>query len=156
MAKKDNIIDPPRRVSEKVPRVGGQSPESAIRRSLNSRKELVDSYETSAVDDLQKLWQEHEAMKDQTPIGKDRVARIFDFSHEARGQGGSFGYPLVSLIADSLCKFVEPKEQLDDEQLNIVQLHLLALKAVFRQRLKGQQPEMGSELTKLFAAIRTK
>ena len=154
MSKKDNLINPPKRVSEKVPPFGGPSPEAAIRRALNLNAELMDSYEGWAVDDLQKLWKEHDQLPKGQDVPKVQITKIFDIAHETRGQGGSFGYPLVSLIADSLCKFVEKKESLNPEQLNIVQLHLLALKAVLRQKLKGNQPEMGTELTKLLQAIR--
>ena len=126
MSKKDNLIDPPKRVSEKVPQFGGPSPEAAIRRALNLSAEIVDSYEGWAVDDLQALWREHEDFPKGQPVPKEQITKIFDIAHETRGQGGTFGYPLVSLIADSLCKFVEPKNSLNTEQMNIVQLHLLA------------------------------
>jgi len=154
MNKKQDLIDPPKRVSEKVPPFGGPTPEAAIRKALNLSAELMDSYEGWAVDDLQMLWLEHENLPKGQDVPKERINKIFDIAHETRGQGGSFGYPLVSLIADSLCKFVERKGALNSEQLNIVQLHLLALKAVLRQKLKGNQPEMGGELTKLLQAIR--
>ena len=33
--------------------------------------------------------------------------RVFELAHDMKGQGGSFGYPLVTEVANRLCRFLE-------------------------------------------------
>src|SRR5258708_32088669 len=39
------------------------------------------------------------------------VDRLYAISHDVKGQGGSFGYPLVTAIAGSLCRFLKHLRQ---------------------------------------------
>jgi hypothetical protein len=78
---------------------------------------------------------------------------MYDIAHEVRGQGGSFGFPLISAIGDSLCRFLDGRKSLGERELDVVQIHVLAMKAVFRQGLKGEPGELGRELRKLFRAL---
>ena len=38
------------------------------------------------------------------------LKRIFDIAHDLHGQGGSFGYPLISRIGAALCRFIDPRD----------------------------------------------
>ena len=79
---------------------------------------------------------------------------MFDISHEIRGQGGTFGFPVISAVADSLCKFLEPRKKLKESDLEIVKVHILAMRAVFRQGLRGPNPELEGELRNMLSALR--
>ena len=37
------------------------------------------------------------------------VSEIFDITHEIKGQGWSFGFGLITVVADTLCKCIEDK-----------------------------------------------
>lgn len=45
------------------------------------------------------------------------VKKMFDIAHEVRGQGGSFDFPLITSIGDSLCRFLEPLDSLTGRDL---------------------------------------
>jgi len=81
---------------------------------------------------------------------------MFDMAHEIRGQGGSFGFPLVSVIGDSLCKFLDGRARLAGAELEVIKVHILAMKAVFRQDLKGTQDAMARDLKDLLELLRAK
>lgn len=150
--KKPNLIKPKSYFGDKVPKQGGPSPAQAIAKALSLADDLVGNYQGWAVDDLQKLW---EAFRHTDGSAED-VRRIYTASHEIRGQGGSFGYPLITIIADSLCKFLEPRSQLTTIDLEIVKVHILAMKAVFAQQLAGGHSELESELRRLLPLLRGK
>src|SRR5262249_24595126 len=66
--------------------------------------------------------------------------------HNIKGQGASFGYPLVTRIGQSLCRLIAPGRSLDDAGLNIAQAHLDALKLVLDQKVAGAGGEVGDKL----------
>ncbi|MBL6948569.1 MAG: hypothetical protein ISR51_07820, partial [Rhodospirillales bacterium] len=92
------LIDPGRHLRDKVRKSGGPTPEQAVMRALNTAESMMDDYQGWAVDDLQALWKVFQ----ESSAGTGNARELFDIAHEVRGQGGSFGFPLISLIGDSL------------------------------------------------------
>ncbi len=151
--KKNSLITPPRHLSDKVPSTGGPIPEDAIRKALNLGNELSQSYKGWAIDDLQALWEEYKTLTEQPKLAPSCITKMYDMGHEIRGQGGTFGYPLITLIGDSLCKYLEGRRKLGNKGQNIVQLHLLAMKAVLRQDMKGSQETFEHDLKALLVLL---
>ena len=151
---KSSLIKPGRHLGDKVSKTGGPTPHQAVLRALNATEDMIEAYQGWAVDDLQTLWQTFQ----ESATGKGaNLKALFDLAHEVRGQGGSFGFPLITKIGDSLCKFLEPLDSLTNRDLEVVRIHILAMKAVFHQGLKGNMGmagEVGHELPKLLAALR--
>lgn len=147
-------IKPNRFLGDKVPSTGGPSPEEAITKALSLGNELIDAYQGWAVDDLQALWEEYEAVSPVDGQARTHIRKLYDMAHEIRGQGGSFGFPIISILGDSLCKYIGSRETLSQSQLEVIRLHILAMKAVFRQGLKGEHPALQVQLTELFAKLR--
>jgi len=150
-----SIIRPRRHISQKVPKSGGPSPEQAILRALDAAEDLIDSYQGWAVDDLADLWQRFRAVEhyEATP---EEIIEMFNVAHEIRGHGGSFGFDLISHISDSLCKFLDDRKTLKAAEYEVIKVHILAMKAVFKQGLKGGQPELSGQLVTLLQALRSR
>ncbi|MCB2108815.1 MAG: response regulator, partial [Rhodobacteraceae bacterium] len=53
-------------------------------------------------------------------------------AHELRGQGGTFGYPLITVFAKSLYDVTKPPCPHDDAMLEIVKAHIDTMRAVIR------------------------
>jgi len=71
---------------------------------------------------------------------------LYAAMHNIKGQGSSFGYPLVTRIGQSLCRLVAPGLTVDEAGLKIVQAHLDALKLVLAQKIAGKGGEVGDKL----------
>lgn len=69
-------------------------------------------------------------------------------AHELRGQGGTFGYPLITVFAKSLYEATLPGCPEDDNALSVVKAHTDAMRAVIRDRVSGDGGEIGRELLK--------
>ena len=69
-------------------------------------------------------------------------------AHELRGQGGTFGYPLITVFAKSLHEATESGAPLDDPAVEVVKAHVDAMRAVIRERVKGDGGEIGQALLK--------
>ncbi|MBV1928729.1 MAG: hypothetical protein KUG81_04380 [Gammaproteobacteria bacterium] len=64
-----------------------------------------------------------------------------------KGQGGTFGYPLITSFADSLYGFtIQRPDEIVDKQIELVKAHLDAMRAVIRGRVSGSGGEIGQSL----------
>lgn len=77
---------------------------------------------------------------------------IQEIAHEMKGQGGTFGYPLVSTFGDSLYDFTGPHAGLSDNHVQIIKAHVDAMKATINGRIQGDGGEIGIELKAMLAA----
>lgn len=66
--------------------------------------------------------------------------------HNIKGQGASFGYPLVTRVGQSLCRLIIASRARDEAGLKIAQAHLDALKLVLDQRIAGSGGAIGEQL----------
>jgi multidrug efflux pump subunit AcrA (membrane-fusion protein) len=91
-----------------------------------------------------------QTLLDAAKMGADRQREQLDLlyaaMHNIKGQGSSFGYPLVTRIGQSLCRLIAPGRALDEAGLKIAQAHLDALKLVLDQKIAGKGGEVGDKL----------
>ncbi|NWH07182.1 MAG: hypothetical protein HXY22_00770 [Alphaproteobacteria bacterium] len=73
-------------------------------------------------------------------------AEIRDIAHNMKGQGGTFGYPLISMCATSLYDFTSPRAGKTDNHIEIIKAHIDSMTAIIKGRIKGNGGEIGSEL----------
>ena len=125
-------------------------------RALNAAEELTEQYQGWAVDDLADLWHQFIEMAKDGHIEQDGITEMFNIAHEVRGQGGTFGFPMITVISDSLCKFLDGRARLAGVELEVIKVHILAMKAVFRQGLKGNQTDLLNDVRELFELLRAK
>ena len=69
-------------------------------------------------------------------------------AHELRGQGGTFGYPLITVFGKSLYDVTKPPCRQDDAGLEIVRAHIDTMRAVLRDKIEGDGGELGQQLFK--------
>jgi CheY-like chemotaxis protein len=76
---------------------------------------------------------------------------------ELRGQGGTFGYPLISTFGKMLYDCTQEGCNEDDHAVEIVKAHIDAMRAVLREKVSGDGGEVGRALlASLKEAIKTK
>jgi len=75
--------------------------------------------------------------------------RIFLVAHDMKGQGGSFGYPLITTICHQLCRFIERVEgNLEDSDVEVVSIHVDALQVVIRDKMTQADSDQAKALLK--------
>lgn len=94
-------------------------------------KQLVDAYDKAVADDRARV---------------QMVAQINRISHDLRGQGTTFGYPLITVFGNSLFDCTTKIEKVPDRLIEFVKAHLDGITAVIRERIKGSGGEIGTEL----------
>tara|TARA_R110002096_G_scaffold281520_4_gene475670 strand:+ start:738 stop:1247 length:510 start_codon:yes stop_codon:yes gene_type:complete len=95
-----------------------------------------------------KLQEQHGRCVDTPEMRHDCFEEINHIAHDMKGQGGTFGYPLITSFADSLYGFTVKKPgDIEDKQIELVKSHLDAMRAVIRGRVSGDGGEIGQKLT---------
>ena len=91
----------------------------------------------------------------QNPEGRRRhFVEINLLAHELRGQGSTFGYPLITTFAKMLYDASGKSALQDDSGVEIVKAHIDAMRAVVREKVSGDGGEIGQALLQsLEAAI---
>jgi len=93
-----------------------------------------------------KLQEQHGRCVDTPEIRRDCFEEISHIAHDMKGQGGTFGYPLITTVADSLYGFTYSRDDISDNQVELVKAHLDAMRAVIRGRVSGSGGEIGEKL----------
>lgn len=89
------------------------------------------------------------AMAEVRKTGMDRERGLIQMRrllHDLRGQAGTFGYPLVSQVGDSACKFIDLSEDIGTNEVAVLAMHIDALKAINQSKITGDGGPIGHEL----------
>lgn len=67
-------------------------------------------------------------------------------AHELRGQGGTFGYPLITTFGKMLYETTGKSCRKDDNAVEVVKAHIDAMRAVLRDKVSGDGGKIGRDL----------
>lgn len=75
---------------------------------------------------------------------------VYGVVHDIKGQGATFDFKLVTVIAASLCRYLERTEEIGDGAVpadaEIVSAHVAALRAVINNGIKGDGGPLGRQV----------
>lgn len=77
---------------------------------------------------------------------REHFEEINLLAHELRGQGGTFGYPLITTFGKMLYDSTGKNCREDDNAVEIVKAHIDAMRAVLRDKVSGDGGQIGREL----------
>lgn len=118
--------------------------------------DLAKSYASWAVADVEKCAEILAASR--AAGAEDRVALARDIhgvAHNIKGQGTSFGYPLMTRLGQSLCQLTRRKAAFSDADLDLIGAHVEAMRLVLAKEIRGDGGELGDRLgTRLEEKVR--
>jgi hypothetical protein len=121
--------------------VGDHDDFDPIARAEAALASLQDGFADWVQADVDRLHAGLEALRgDAADVAARRV--LFSTAHDIKGQGATFGYPLLSEIGQRLCRLLEEAGPLDVER---VAAHVTALAGVLAGRLTGDGGGAGRE-----------
>jgi hypothetical protein len=74
------------------------------------------------------------------------VRKLYRLSLDMKGQGGSFGFIMMSEVAASLNDFIAKRKKLSRLDIDVIDAHVSALHAVYGQRVRGDGGKTGRAL----------
>jgi hypothetical protein len=125
---------------------GDRKMEAVLARAQAAVADLAKTYAPNTLADLDRsatfLKRAREAPEQRGAAVKD----LYNIAHNIKGQGSSFGYPLVTRIGQSLCTLVRQEREFSDADLAVMQAHLDALRLILTKDIKGEGGAVGAKL----------
>jgi HPt (histidine-containing phosphotransfer) domain-containing protein len=78
---------------------------------------------------------------------------LFHAAHDIKGQAATFGFPLVALAADSLCRLIEYSSDVTRIPLKLVDQHVDAVRAIYHEYARSDAKELAATLTKRLRVV---
>jgi HPt (histidine-containing phosphotransfer) domain-containing protein len=72
---------------------------------------------------------------------------LFRAAHDIKGEAGTFGYPAVVGVADSLCRLIEHTPEMSRIPIELVDRHVDAIRAITREYARVDLLDIARELT---------
>ncbi|MCE2965006.1 MAG: response regulator [Alphaproteobacteria bacterium] len=121
----------------------GQFDESALAAASMELASMESDYSDWVLDSISKLQRAVEELKDQPKNYWKYYTLINNIAHDLRGQGETFGYPLITILGKSLFDYTRIQTPPDDKFIELIRSHIDSIQAVLREKIKGQGGEVG-------------
>lgn len=139
------------RLREKTAGLSGEQakiPQEALDKAEQALSKMAEDYPDWVSSLISRLQERHSRCVDTPEKRHEFFEEINHISHDMKGQGGTFGYPLITTFADSLYGFtVKKSAEISDNQIELVKSHVDAMRAVIRGRVSGDGGNIGAKLT---------
>jgi HPt (histidine-containing phosphotransfer) domain-containing protein len=78
---------------------------------------------------------------------------LFHAAHDIKGEAAAFGFPLVALAADSLCRLIEHTPDVTRIPVKLVDQHVDAVRAIYHEYSRSDAKALASILTKRLRVV---
>lgn len=145
------VIEVPNELAKKVPSTGGKDPDKAFKDAEEIVKRMASQYVEKLgedIRDMKVLAREYKASHSDAALDD-----IFKLVHNMRGQGATFGFPLITEIGRSFCRYVRELPPQRAVKPALVDQHLKALQVVYDQSIKGGGDSVSREVVQALASV---
>lgn len=145
------IIERPNLLKAKVGSEGGADM-AAIARAESVIESFKASYDERAASELEDI---HALFTEMKLTKRFDLRRILIAAHEVRGEAGTYGYPLLSSVARSLCELLPRVEVPTQVQTEVIDAHIKAMRTIVAHKIMDDGGELGKEVvSSLIKAVR--
>ena len=71
---------------------------------------------------------------------------LYHRAHDLKGLGTTYGYPIISQIAGTLCRLIDTQDKRRLSPLPLVDVHVEAIKAAARNQIRSDDDPVGRAL----------
>jgi hypothetical protein len=137
---------------------------AAVKRAQDAVAELSADYRSWALADLTRAEAALAEASADPARAETPLQRLYGIAHDMKGQGGSFGFPLVTQIGQSLCRLLHGRATgtreiglpADEADLALIEIHLKALRLVLEKTIRGEGGEIGQRLVQRLQTVAAK
>jgi len=141
------IIKAPQTLQSKVEKGGpGAVDLDALAKAEAVIANLADDYLDWVREDFVRLEAAYDVLISGEGNDKDNLEALFQIAHDMKGQGGSFGYDLMTSIGDHMCRLLEKVDKAGPLEIKMIRLHIDAMRVVITKELKGDGGAEGRQL----------
>ena len=125
-------------------RMGGIDP-AAIAKAEAALKSLSGNFAQWLNDEIAKLESVRATVRSEGP-SLENMESLYLRAHDLKGLGATYGYPIISQIAGTLCRLIDKPEKRLTSPLALVEVHVEAIKAAVRNKITTDENEVGRAL----------
>ncbi len=145
------VVERPNTLAKKVPKIGGKNPEKAFAEAESIVKRMAAEYVDKLADDIEQMKKLAAAYRsDPSDANLDKLFRLV---HNMRGQGATFGFPLITEIGRTFCRYVRERPADVEVKPALVDQHLKALQVVYSQSIKGSGDEISQAVVHALSEV---
>ncbi len=131
---------------------GRISPE-ALAKAQTAIDEMAQDYPDWAIGQLDQLADRHKRLVFSPDARAEHYKEIHRIAHDMKGQGGTFGYPLVSSISESLYRTTTTEAKYTDSEVEIVKAHIDSIRVILNSRIKDPEGEVGQRVQRVLESV---
>ena len=151
MSEKAQIIQVPNTLRAKVGGRLGALDQDAIAKAEAALADLSSQFGEWLQDEVKKL-EDVQVLIKAEGLNLVNSEQLFYRAHDLKGLGTTYGYPLITRIAGSLCKMLDDEDKRMAAPRLLVDAHLDAIRAVVRDQIKEEGHPMGKILSETLEA----
>lgn len=125
-------------------RLGAIDP-AAIAKAEAALKSLSSNFAQWLGDEIAKLEAARQQVKT-VGVTAETMDALYLRGHDLKGLGTTYGFPLITRIAGSLCRMIDDREKRLGAPLDLVDAHIDAIKAAVRDDIKSDEHPVGRVL----------
>lgn len=118
---------------------------ASMQRAEDAVAELAADYSNWALGDVKRAEDAFALVRNEPTQRSAHLEVLYRATHDMKGQGGSFGYPLITKIGQSLCRYLHSGE-IGEAHFPVIQAHIGALRLILEKAIKGDGGAMGGKL----------
>lgn len=143
-------------LKQRAQKKGGISREEALKRAEKAIQDLDINYPEIASPKLAIILEYVSELTHSGALSTEKHEKLYRECHDIKGQGGSFGYPLISEVAASLCVCLEFADKENLHYISAINNHVAAMKLLIDRNVKGRGGLAEQELVKTIHEVSTK
>jgi hypothetical protein len=125
-------------------RLGAFDP-AAIAKAEAALKSLSGNFAQWLQDEITKLEAARETVRTDGATPQTLEA-LYMRAHDLKGLGTTYGYPLITRIAASLCKLTDDADKRSRAPMQLIDAHIEAVRAAVRDEIKTDEHPVGLQL----------
>ncbi len=138
-------FSPPNRLKMKLGKSLGGFDAGALARAEAAMAAMSDQFADWLIDEMNKLEVAHKAIC-QPNSGEPELEDFYRRAHDLKGLGTTYGYPIVSEFAGSLCRLLDNPDARSRAPRQILDAHVAAIVASVKQKITTSDHPMGRAL----------
>lgn len=141
------FIKPPNTLMKLNPRGADMTPNrAAIRQAEAAVEDFGKNFHERAIADIEILEENLRLARGNDSEQEVYFSNIFSRAMDLKGQGGSFGFDLITEIGDSLKNFTGMRDKANPRDVEIITAHVDAMKVVLTNNIRGGGGEIGGAI----------
>lgn len=138
------MIDPPNTLKDKVPTKGTGSPDfTPVERAEKALDLMSVEFDDWLAEEVEKLLIARNLVT-ADGLNNDTFEKLYMASHDLKGQGETYGYPLITQVCASLCKLLDTAPQHSDIPADIIDHHVNTVRNMMKMKMKQADHPQGS------------